>query len=109
MPLEKNVISKTSVFRHESTKKLAQLVKFTYIAAVEIIQIDRGVNYRVNYTITRETGREIRSGRHREGEESMQSARGGRGAGGREGRQRMASTGKMMRREMVVGWAYQAA
>lgn len=37
VPLEKNVISKTSVFRHENTKKLAQLVKFTYIAAVEII------------------------------------------------------------------------
>lgn len=73
MPLKKNVISKSSVFRHENTKKLAQLVKFTYIATVEIIQIDCGVNYRVNYTITRETGREVHPGRHREREESMQS------------------------------------
>lgn len=73
MPLKKNVISKSSVFRHENTKKLAQFVKFTYIAAVEITQIDCGVNYRVNYTITRETGREVHPGRHREREESIQS------------------------------------
>lgn len=31
---------------------LAQPAKFTYSAAAEIIQIDHGVNYQVNYTIT---------------------------------------------------------
>lgn len=37
IPLRKNVISKSLVFRHENTKKLAQPGKFTYIATVEII------------------------------------------------------------------------
>lgn len=74
---------------------------------MEIIQIDCGVNYRVNYTITHGTGRKVHSKRHRRKRKLIARLREGRreGGGGEEEREKGGEgrhrLGKMMRR---VGW-----
>lgn len=56
------IAARTSTKRQREARG-AGLVKFTYRATVEIIQIDRGVNYRVNYTIA-SGAREVHAGQY---------------------------------------------